>query len=78
MSKPDYGTRLKRLREKVRLSQEVIARALDIPRSAVTGIEDGSREISAGELITLCRIYRVSPNEILNWYDSTDDIGAKP
>lgn len=67
MGRPEFGSRFKALREKVRLPQDVVARALEIPRSAVSAFELGERDISASELILLCRIYRVSPNEILGW-----------
>lgn len=57
----------KALRINVGLNQDLVAKALDIPRTAVVGIESGDREISLKEFDALCRIYRISPNEILGW-----------
>lgn len=53
----DLGRRLKALREKRPLSQEAVAAALEISRSAVSDIERGIRAVSAFELGRLSTLY---------------------
>jgi transcriptional regulator with XRE-family HTH domain len=67
MTNEQLGARLKLLRKKVKIEQEVIAAVLKIPRTAVSAFEAGSRDISAVELLLLCKVYRITPNEILGW-----------
>lgn len=61
------GARLKALREDVHMEQEVVARVLNIPRTAVSALEAGKRDISTIELIELCKLFRISPNDLLRW-----------
>jgi len=61
------GARLKSLREEVAMEQEVVARVLKIPRTAVSAIEQGTRDVSVMELIEFCKLYRQSPNDLLCW-----------
>jgi transcriptional regulator with XRE-family HTH domain len=67
VTKVGLAGKLKRLREDVDLNQEVVARMLEIPRSAMSAIESGEREVSALELQELCKLYRISPDKILGW-----------
>ncbi len=52
------GERLRRARDYLGLSQEEVARASDLSRSALSNIETGVRKIAALELQTLARVYR--------------------
>ncbi len=61
------GKKFKDLRAQVGLDQKHVANLLDIPRSAVSVIESGERHLSVYEFDLLCRLLRVSPNEILGW-----------
>lgn len=61
------GKKFKDLRSHVGLDQKHVANLLDIPRSAVSLIESGERHLSVYEFDLLCRLLRVSPNEILGW-----------
>ena len=54
------GNRLRAARERCRLSQQAVADALDLPRTAVTNMESGSRSVSTLELTKLAEIYRYS------------------
>ncbi len=49
------GKKVKELREKRNLSQEKLAEMLGIPRPAVSQIENGTRAVSAGELVGLSK-----------------------
>lgn len=60
------GRRIKMLRKKVGMSQEALAKKMDISRPAVSQIEAGERKIAADELQTLSRILHVSFDEIFN------------
>jgi transcriptional regulator with XRE-family HTH domain len=52
------GTRLKEVREYLELSQDEIAKMLDVPRSAVSLMETGQRKVEAIELKRLAAIYQ--------------------
>jgi Zn-dependent peptidase ImmA (M78 family)/transcriptional regulator with XRE-family HTH domain len=52
------GLRLRTARERSGLSQQAVAEALEIPRTAVTNIETGSRAVSTLELTKLAALYR--------------------
>lgn len=57
---PGIGARLREAREAAGLSQEQVARLLELPRPAVTEMENETRKVSAGELKRLAGMYRVS------------------
>lgn len=73
VTKSGLATKLRALRDAVGLSQEVIARALEIPRTGLASIEEGKRDVTAIELIELCKIYRISPNDILRWKQDCEE-----
>ena len=52
------SARLREAREYLRLSQDEVARALDLPRSAVSLMETGQRKVDAIELKRLADIYQ--------------------
>lgn len=52
------GARLREARDYLRLSQDEVARALDVPRSAVSLMEAGQRKVDAIELKRLADIYQ--------------------
>lgn len=52
------GTRLKDIREYLNLSQQHVASATGIPRSAVSDIERGQRKVDSLELRKFSRLYR--------------------
>jgi len=53
----EVAHRLREAREYLGLSQEQVAKALNLSRPAVTNLENGSREVKALELDALARIY---------------------
>jgi transcriptional regulator with XRE-family HTH domain len=61
------GKRFKDLRSQVGLDQQHICQILCIPRSAISLIESGQRELTLYEFDLLCRLFRISPNEVLGW-----------
>jgi transcriptional regulator with XRE-family HTH domain len=52
------GSRLKEAREYLDLSQDEVAKALDLPRPAISLIEAGQRKVEAIELKKLAEIYQ--------------------
>jgi transcriptional regulator with XRE-family HTH domain len=54
------ATRLREAREYLELSQEEVARVLGVPRSAVSMIENGQRQVGALELKKLAKLYQRS------------------
>ena len=61
----EMAARFREAREYVGLSQEEVARALNLSRPAITNIESGSRRVEAVELDRLGRLYRRSVNYFL-------------
>lgn len=51
------GIRLRDAREKRGLSQQAVAEALGLPRTAVTNLETGNRSLSTTELMKLANLY---------------------
>lgn len=51
------GPRLRDAREKRGLSQQAVAEALGLPRTAVTNVETGNRTLSTTELMKLANLY---------------------
>ncbi len=60
------GLRLRAARERRGLSQQAVAEALKLPRTAVTNIETGNRAVSTLELAALAALYRQSAGRFLD------------
>ena len=52
------GERLRESREYLGLSQEAVASYLEIPRAAVSAMENAKRKVSSVELLKLARLYK--------------------
>ncbi len=61
----EIASRLKELRGKKGFSQEDVAKALNISRTAVSQIENDERSVSGLELATFSRIFEVSTDYLL-------------
>lgn len=68
LTKESLGAKLRNLREDVHMEQEVVARVLKLPRTAIGAIESGKRDITAIELVELCKLYRIPPNDLFGWH----------
>ena len=70
------GNRLRKIREVCGLSQEAVARELELPRTALTNVENGNRKVSIFELTKLAEIYKCSPSFFLKESEEsrTEDI----
>jgi transcriptional regulator with XRE-family HTH domain len=64
--KQQLGHRIKALREAEGLSQEALAKELDIHRVALTQIENAQRDVSAEELAALSKAFGISTDVILD------------
>ena len=61
----ELGTRLKKAREYLGLTQEDVAKLMGVSRVIITNIEAGTRKISAEELAKFSKIYGWSMEELL-------------
>lgn len=59
------GTKIKDLRKWLRISQLKVGEFLSVPRTAVSAIESGKREVTAKELLQLSKLFRCDPNSLL-------------
>jgi len=71
------GNRIKEIREREGLSQEDLAKRMEISRVAVSQIENGKRRICTEELIALSRIFNVSTDILLDLEKDIEIILAK-
>ena len=60
-----FGEAVRKLRDEKGISQEMLAKALDIPRPSVAQIERGGRDISVGELDIILRIFHITYNDFM-------------
>lgn len=75
------GTKIKDLRKWLRISQLKVGEFLSVPRTAVSAIESGKREVTANELLQLSKLFRCDPNSLLGMkmtpVDISEDITFK-
>ncbi len=57
--------RLKQIRKRLKLSQEFVAKQLEMARTTIVAIEAGTRKVTSDELIKFAKLYGVSTDEIL-------------
>lgn len=67
-------TRLKEVRKNLGLSQEYVAKQLNLNRSVITAIELGSRKVTAEELKGFSELYGVTTDEFLYGKDDNADV----
>jgi transcriptional regulator with XRE-family HTH domain len=61
----ELASRLQNARNELKLSQEYVAKQLNISRASISQIELGKRKVSSDELAMFCRLYRLSADELL-------------
>jgi len=71
----ELAARLKEAREYIGLSQEAVARQLDIPRASVSAFESGRRRVTSIELQRLARLYRTTASSLLAEEERSDPVG---
>lgn len=74
MSQPELARRLKAAREAAGLTQEEVAKAIDVPRPGITQMESGKRSVSGIELDKLASLYGLDVRGLLAGGDS--DVGG--
>ena len=67
------GQRIRSVRERLHMTQEAVAERLGIPRSAVSEIETGKRELSATELFTLSLLFGEPAEHLLGLVESASE-----
>lgn len=63
-----YGTKLKKARESLGLTQEKVAEYLGLGPRYISDIERNKTKGSIDTLINLCNIYNITPNDLLSEY----------
>lgn len=64
-NKKELGILIKRFREEFEYSQKKLAEKMNLPRSAISLIESGRREISNSELALFAKLFDLSIDELL-------------
>lgn len=62
----ELGKRLQKARTALQLSQEYVAKQLNIGRAAISQIELGNRKVTSTELEKFSKIYGISADELLS------------
>jgi transcriptional regulator with XRE-family HTH domain len=73
----ELAERLRSEREYLGLSQDQVARALELPRAAVSAFETGRRKVSSVELARLARLYGTTPDRLLGSHTPIDERSTK-
>jgi transcriptional regulator with XRE-family HTH domain len=60
LSDKEFGERIRQLREQAALSQAALGTKLSIDQSGISRLEDGSRTVTARELVALADVFQVS------------------
>ena len=60
----NLGIKIKRIREKLDLSQEALTKKLGVSRVAISQIETGDRKISAEEIVKFAKVFNI-PTDVL-------------
>lgn len=72
-AKPDKkvfrADRLRRLREEMKLSQDRLAKAVDIEKRSIIRYEQGQREPAADVLVRLAKVLQTSTSYLLDEFD---------
>ncbi|MDD3139510.1 MAG: helix-turn-helix transcriptional regulator [Lachnospiraceae bacterium] len=63
--------RLKSVRMELHLSQDYIAKYMDLNRTAIVEIESGKRKVSSEELRKFSDLYKISADDLLNGKTTT-------
>ena len=72
MIKEKVGKRIKQLREKNNLTQEVFAEKCGLDRTYITSIERGKRNISIVNLEKISNAFNISLREFFNFEEEID------
>lgn len=57
--------KLKKARIRIGITQEYVAKQLNVPRTSIVQMESGSRKITSDELSILCDLYGLSADYVL-------------
>lgn len=64
--KKSLGEVLKQHREECKMTQEFVAEAIGVSRQAVSKWENGTSDPNASNLIVLAKLFKISPEELLD------------
>ena len=62
----ELGLRIRKAREGLHISQDYLAKRVNINRTAMVQIENGNRNVSADELSAFSEVFGISADELLN------------
>lgn len=70
MDKKTFGKKIKHLRSLHNLTQETLAEFIDMDMRQVARIEAGGSLPSLPSIIKLCKVFRITPNDLLDFGSS--------
>lgn len=73
----DFGSRVKRRRELLGLSQEELAAKLGYSdKSSISKIENNTRDITRGKVVEFAKALKTTPLYLMGWTDEEDDYSS--
>jgi transcriptional regulator with XRE-family HTH domain len=66
------GKRVKELRKLKGVSQDAVAAILNLTRTSICNIEIGRQGLTAENVVTMCQLFKCTPNDIFPQIDNID------
>jgi transcriptional regulator with XRE-family HTH domain len=73
-----FGARLRELREEKSVTQEELARRVDLSRTSITNIEKGRQRVMLHQMVDLARALEAEPQTLLPASDSLTSPPLRP
>jgi transcriptional regulator with XRE-family HTH domain len=73
-----FGSRLKELREEKKVTQEELARRVDLSRTSITNIEKGRQRIMLHQFVDLADALQADPSELFPSKSTEPDREIRP
>ncbi len=70
-----FGARLRELREEKSVTQDELARRVDLSRTSITNIEKGRQRVMLHQMVDLARALEADPQTLL---PATDSLASPP
>lgn len=70
-----FGARLRELREEKSVTQDELARRVDLSRTSITNIEKGRQRVMLHQMVNLARALEADPQTLL---PGTDSLASPP
>ena len=74
VTQEELGRRIAEARQRAALTQEQVADALRVPRTAITQLESGNRQVSSLEIVEMGRLFGVDVRDLLEGKNAGEEL----